>query len=101
MGDNVTPEFPAQYGVQRNVPAGRVVGGGTAVNGMFFDRGSRRDYDEWAEYIGDASWGWDGLLKYFKKVSGGVVCVDWPMLTAWVVGNVHSAVRGAAEGVWH
>jgi choline dehydrogenase-like flavoprotein len=51
----------------QNVPAGRVVGGGTAINGMFFDRGSKLDYNEWAEYTGDPGWGWDSLLKSFKK----------------------------------
>ncbi|KAI5810591.1 hypothetical protein BZA77DRAFT_340189 [Pyronema omphalodes] len=44
-----------------------IVGGGTAINGMQFDRGSRRDYDEWAEYMGDDGWGWESMLKYFKK----------------------------------
>jgi choline dehydrogenase-like flavoprotein len=51
----------------RTVVSPRIVGGGTALNGMVFDRGSRRDYDEWAEYVGDPGWGWDGLLPYFMK----------------------------------
>ncbi|MCJ1266131.1 hypothetical protein MMC22_006013 [Lobaria immixta] len=37
-----------QQGLNNNtftVPAGAVVGGGSAVNGMFFDRGSAPDYD--------------------------------------------------------
>ncbi|KAI5856405.1 hypothetical protein BZA05DRAFT_416090 [Tricharina praecox] len=46
----------------------KLVGGGSAVNGMVLDRGSRRDYDEWAEYTGDKGWGWESMLKYFKKV---------------------------------
>src|SRR5690606_14913865 len=48
--------------------AAKVAGGGSAVNGMTYDRGSARDYDDWAEYIGDPSWGWTGLLEYFKKL---------------------------------
>src|SRR5262245_14159813 len=31
------------------VVAGQAVGGSSTVNGMFFDRGSRFDYDAWAE----------------------------------------------------
>ncbi|KAB5551259.1 hypothetical protein GE09DRAFT_965429 [Coniochaeta sp. 2T2.1] len=46
------------------VPA--VVGGGSVVNGMAYARGSRSDYDAWEE-LGNAGWGWDGLLPYFKK----------------------------------
>lgn len=49
------------------VPAAAVVGGGTVINGMFFDRGTAADYDLW-EQLGNPGWGWDGLLPYFRKV---------------------------------
>ncbi|KAL3481916.1 hypothetical protein BJX99DRAFT_253041 [Aspergillus californicus] len=49
------------------VEAARLLGGGSAINGMAFDRGSPGDYDLWAELIGDERWGWEGLLPYFKK----------------------------------
>lgn len=49
------------------IPAAAVVGGGTVVNGMFFDRGSAQDYDAWVE-LGNPGWGWEDLLPYFKKV---------------------------------
>ncbi|EKG20738.1 Glucose-methanol-choline oxidoreductase [Macrophomina phaseolina MS6] len=48
------------------VPAAAVVGGGTVINGMFFDRGTAADYDLW-EQLGNPGWGWDGLLPYFRK----------------------------------
>ena len=50
------------------VPAAAVVGGGTVINGMFFDRGSAADYDAW-ESLGNPGWGWNDLLPYFKKVT--------------------------------
>ncbi|RYP16596.1 hypothetical protein DL765_005057 [Monosporascus sp. GIB2] len=43
-----------------------VVGGGSVVNGMLADRGSKADYDAW-EALGNEGWGWDGLLPYFRK----------------------------------
>ncbi|KAL4864064.1 hypothetical protein BDV12DRAFT_205956 [Aspergillus spectabilis] len=49
------------------VEVARVLGGGSAINGMAFDRGSPGDYDLWGELIEDESWGWEGLLPYFKK----------------------------------
>ncbi|GAB1309877.1 Glucose-methanol-choline oxidoreductase N-terminal domain-containing protein [Madurella fahalii] len=55
------------------VQAGQVVGGSSAVNGMFFDRGSRFDYDAWTTLndCGNASsqikWDWQGIFPYFKK----------------------------------
>lgn len=47
--------------------AAAVVGGGSTVNGMLFDRGSAEDYDNW-EKLGNPGWGWEGLFPYFKKV---------------------------------
>lgn len=55
---------------------GAVVGGGTVVNGMFFNRGSAVDYDAW-EKLGNPGWGWNDLLPYFKKVKplhGSALC---------------------------
>ncbi|KAL0065383.1 hypothetical protein AAF712_007589 [Marasmius tenuissimus] len=48
------------------VYAAAVVGGGSTVNGMMFDRGSAEDYNNW-EKLGNTGWGWEGLLPYFKK----------------------------------
>ena len=56
---------------------GKVVGGSSAVNGMFFDRGSQHDFDAWARTQAgspdfDSSphkWDFNGLFQYFKKVS--------------------------------
>jgi len=53
---------------------GMTVGGSSAVNGQFFDRASRHDYDDWDRLAGEPSggvearWDWDSLLPYFKKV---------------------------------
>ncbi|PSN59910.1 alcohol oxidase [Corynespora cassiicola Philippines] len=48
------------------VLAGNVVGGGTVVNGMFWDRGADADYEAW-EQLGNPGWGYEGLARYFKK----------------------------------
>ncbi|KAK0370966.1 GMC oxidoreductase [Colletotrichum limetticola] len=48
------------------VQTGTVVGGGSTVNGMAFDRGSKADYDAWEE-LGNPGWNWDSLFHYFKK----------------------------------
>ncbi|KAH7371386.1 GMC oxidoreductase-like protein [Pyrenochaeta sp. MPI-SDFR-AT-0127] len=53
--------------------AGKTVGGSSSVNGMFFDRGSRFDYDAWARAgspefdESEHKWDWEGLFPYFKK----------------------------------
>ncbi|CAA7269318.1 unnamed protein product [Cyclocybe aegerita] len=48
------------------VYAAAVVGGGSTINGMLFDRGAAEDYDIW-ERLRNPGWGWKGLLPYFKK----------------------------------
>ncbi|GJC81520.1 dehydrogenase xptC [Colletotrichum liriopes] len=45
---------------------GHVVGGGTSMNGMVFDRGTPEDYDNWAA-LGNPGWDFQSLLPYFKK----------------------------------
>ncbi|RYP73812.1 hypothetical protein DL771_003390 [Monosporascus sp. 5C6A] len=60
-----TPE-PYLGGSTFPVRMASVVGGGSVVNGMFADRGSKADYDAW-EALGNEGWGWDGLLPYFRK----------------------------------
>ncbi|KAI2480114.1 Choline dehydrogenase [Pyrenophora tritici-repentis] len=44
----------------------KVLGGGSVVNGMIYDRGSAGDYDCWAA-LGNDDWDWKGLLPYFIK----------------------------------
>ena len=44
----------------------KVLGGGSVINGMVYDRGSAADYDAW-EALGNPGWGWSGLEPYFKK----------------------------------
>ncbi|KAF2851574.1 GMC oxidoreductase [Plenodomus tracheiphilus IPT5] len=49
-----------------SVSVGQVLGGGSIVNGMMYDRASKADYDAF-EQLGNNGWGWDGLYPYFKK----------------------------------
>lgn len=49
-----------------SVSMGATVGGGTAVNGMVYDRGNKPDFNVWEE-LGNPGWGWDGIFPYFKK----------------------------------
>ena len=57
-----------------NYPRGKVLGGCSSINGMIYIRGQARDYDQWRQ-LGNAGWGWDDVLGYFKRsedhVGGG------------------------------
>jgi choline dehydrogenase len=46
--------------------AGRVLGGTSAINGMFWSRGAPSDYDDWARR-GCTGWDFASVLPYFKR----------------------------------
>lgn len=46
---------------------GRVLGGGSSVNGQVFTRGCPEDYDGWVRDFGCAGWGFSDVLPYFRK----------------------------------
>jgi choline dehydrogenase len=46
--------------------AGKVIGGGSSVNGMLWVRGARADFDEWQE-LGATGWSYEGVLPYFRR----------------------------------
>lgn len=48
-------------------PAGKRLGGGSAINGMMFIRGHQWDYDHWAE-LGAAGWDYASVLPYFRRM---------------------------------
>lgn len=52
-------------------PRGKVLGGTSAINGMVFIRGDRRDYDGWAR-LGNSGWSWDEVLPLFKRMETNV-----------------------------
>lgn len=49
-----------------SLPAGRTLGGSSAINAMLYVRGHRTDYDSW-QAAGNPGWGWDEVLPYFRK----------------------------------
>lgn len=59
--DIVKEISPARY------EQGRVMGGGSSVNGQISLRGVPSDYDEW-EALGAKGWSWKDCLPYFRRL---------------------------------
>lgn len=68
-------------------PRGKVLGGSSSINGLLYIRGQREDFDQWRQ-LGNAGWGFDDVLPYFRKSedqergaddlhgAGGPLCVS-------------------------
>ena len=48
-------------------PRGKTLGGCSSINGMIYMRGQSRDYEHWAELLGDEQWCWDQVLPAFMR----------------------------------
>lgn len=48
-------------------PAGKTLGGSSAINGMLYVRGFPSDFNDWAE-MGATGWSWQDVAPYFKKM---------------------------------
>ena len=53
-------------GLKFPVPQGRVLGGGSSVNGMIYMRGQSDDYNDWESKFGCSGWGYSNVLPIFK-----------------------------------
>jgi len=49
------------------VPQGRVLGGGSSVNGMLYMRGQQQDYNDWSDRHGCTGWAFKDVLPVFKR----------------------------------
>jgi choline dehydrogenase len=50
---------------------GRVLGGGSSINGMVCARGHKNDFDYWAKEAGDSAWDYNHVLEIYKRIE------DW------------------------
>ena len=56
-------------------PAGKVVGGGSAINGMVYVRGTAEDYNGWAQ-LGATGWDYDSVLPYYRRAESNARGAD-------------------------
>lgn len=51
----------------KKFPIGRGVGGGAAINGMFWTRPDAQDFNAWSTLNGGVDWNWDDVNSYISK----------------------------------
>ena len=72
-------------------PMGKVLGGGSSINGLVWARGHKNDWDTWAEQSGDVAWSYESVLGIYRRIEdwqgpandrlrgkGGLVSVSLP-----------------------
>jgi len=53
------------------LPMGKVLGGGSSINGLIWARGHQHDFDGWAEQTRDPGWSYARVLDLYKRIE------DW------------------------
>lgn len=64
--------FESEADPTRGIPAipirsGKVLGGGSSINGMVYVRGAPQDYDDWEQLYGCAGWNHEDVLPWFIR----------------------------------
>ena len=50
------------------LPAGKVLGGGSSINFMYWARGHKSDWDYFAAQAGDSAWGYDSVREIYASI---------------------------------
>ena len=58
---------PGLHGRRWYLPRGRMIGGSSSMNAMFYVRGHRSDFDRWVEDFGATGWSYREILPLFKR----------------------------------
>ncbi|KAG7098408.1 hypothetical protein E1B28_000366 [Marasmius oreades] len=71
IGSAIDWNYTAQGGPVLNrdmdYPRGFILGGSSSVNCMIYTRGTREDWDRYANVTGDSGWSWDNIQPYVRK----------------------------------
>ena len=60
-------EEALRHNLTLNTSGGRALGGSSVTNGLFYGRGSKNNYEKWAD-LGNPGWGWNDTYPLFIKV---------------------------------
>lgn len=62
---------PTLNGRTPPLPMGKVLGGGSSINGSIWARGHKHDFDNWAAVVEDDSWNYESVLGIYRRIE------DW------------------------
>ncbi|CCB63435.1 MULTISPECIES: GMC family oxidoreductase [unclassified Hyphomicrobium] len=50
------------------LPMGKLLGGGSSINGSVWARGHKHDFEFWAEEAGDQDWNYESILAIYRRI---------------------------------
>jgi choline dehydrogenase len=59
---------PGLDGRRPPLPMGKVLGGGSSINGLIWARGHRDDFEHWARESGDPGWNYASVLALYRRI---------------------------------
>lgn len=59
---------PTLNGRTPPLPMGKVLGGGSSINGSIWARGHKHDFDNWAAAAADDAWNYNSVLEIYRNV---------------------------------
>src|ERR1700716_720571 len=62
---------PARHGRALSMSMGKVLGGGSSINVMYWARGHKNDWNYFADEAGDAAWNYESVLNIYRSIE------DW------------------------
>jgi len=96
---------PALHGRALSMSMGKVLGGGSSINVMYWVRGHKNDWNYFADEAGDASWNYESVLNIYRRIedcqgepdpkyrgSGGLVYVR-PSLPSSIGPAIYESAR--------
>lgn len=94
LGSAIDWNYTAQGGPALNrdieFPRGFILGGSSSINCMVYTRGTRDDWDRYANVTGDPGWSWDNIQPYVRKNERFTPPVDGHDTTGEFDPSVHS-----------
>ncbi|TFY77151.1 hypothetical protein EWM64_g6861, partial [Hericium alpestre] len=81
---------------------GHGLGGGTAVNGMIYSRGTPDDYNRYADIAHDGRWSWDALQEFIARNEDFQKPTDGHNITGQYNPSIHSTngITGVGVSNW-
>ncbi|KAK2039602.1 alcohol oxidase [Colletotrichum somersetense] len=63
----VSEPIPGAGGRRVHYAQGKTLGGSSAINTMSYARGTKGSYGNWADAVGDDTFRWESMLRYFRR----------------------------------